>query len=83
MGTLTSQPFMILGNFISFLIGGGCDPLTEYVELLVDGYLVARSTGKCAETMRREVGGRGTGGHSSLDAVSLVLTGAFLFIACF
>lgn len=55
MGTLTSQPFMIVGDRISFMIGGGCDPLTEYVELLVDGYSVARATGKCVEAMRREV----------------------------
>jgi len=50
-GTLTSQPFLILGDAITFLVGGGCDHLTEYVELLVDGFAVARATGKCRETM--------------------------------
>jgi hypothetical protein len=28
---------MIEGDHISFLVGGGCDHLVEYVELLVDG----------------------------------------------
>lgn len=46
---------MILGDRITFLIGGGCDPLTEYVELIVDGYPVARATGKCTEAMKKEV----------------------------
>jgi hypothetical protein len=45
MGTLTSEPFLILGPWIKLLVGGGCDPLVEYVELLVDGYGVARATG--------------------------------------
>jgi hypothetical protein len=36
-GTLTSEPFAIEGNSISFLIGGGCDIQTEYIELLIDG----------------------------------------------
>jgi len=44
---------MINGTKISFLIGGGCDMYTEYVELLIDGMSVARHTGKCVETMQR------------------------------
>lgn len=51
MGTLTSDPFFIQGDFISFLIGGGCDHLTEYVELIVDGFATIRATGQCAESM--------------------------------
>jgi hypothetical protein len=51
MGTLTSQTFIIRGETISLLVGGGCDELRVYVELLVDGYSVARVTGRCSETM--------------------------------
>ena len=53
MGTLTSDPFMIKGSTISFLIGGGCDHLTEYIELLVDGIATLRTTGQCNERMDR------------------------------
>ncbi len=53
IGTLTSDPFIILGDEISFLIGGGCNHLTEFVELLVDGFATARATGKCNERMER------------------------------
>ena len=52
-GTLTSDPFLILGDTISFLIGGGCDHMKEYVELLVDGFVTMRATGKCNEQMER------------------------------
>ncbi|CAM9590131.1 unnamed protein product, partial [Discosporangium mesarthrocarpum] len=59
-GTLTSQTFT-LGSpeeengiaTVSFLVGGGCDDRTEYVELLADGVPVARATGDCSEEMRR------------------------------
>ena len=37
---------------VSFLIGGGCDPRTEYVELLIDGVPVDRATGSCHERLR-------------------------------
>ena len=50
-GTLTSEPFMCLGERISFRIGGGCNHLKVYVELLVDGYPSLRATGKCHEGM--------------------------------
>ena len=51
VGTLTSEVFIIYGTEIQFLIGGGCDIYTEYVELLVDGFSVAKQTGKCRERM--------------------------------
>lgn len=50
-GTLLSDPFIIEGNTISFLIGGGCNHDTEYIELLVDGFATMRATGKCSEKM--------------------------------
>lgn len=52
-GTLTSDGFVIFGNFINFLIGGGCDHLIVYVELLIDGFPSMRATGKCSEQMNR------------------------------
>ena len=55
-GTMTSDVFMIsfLGSKISFLIGGSCDAYTEYVELLIDGFSVARTSGvSCSEFMNR------------------------------
>lgn len=52
-GTMESYPFSIDGDYLSFLIGGGCDMKTEFVELLVDGIGVLRATGKCSETMER------------------------------
>jgi hypothetical protein len=50
-GTLTSEVFMIYGNKITFLIGGGCNIYNVYVELLVDGLSVSKQTGNCAERM--------------------------------
>ena len=52
-GTMTSEVFLLLGNTISFLLGGGCDYYRLYVELLVDGMSVEKVTGKCEERMRR------------------------------
>jgi hypothetical protein len=52
-GTLTSQPFTVQSSAISFLIGGGCDINTERVEILVDGRVVHKATGRCTETMER------------------------------
>uniref|UniRef100_A0A7S4JS32 Calx-beta domain-containing protein n=1 Tax=Odontella aurita TaxID=265563 RepID=A0A7S4JS32_9STRA len=53
MGTLTSDPFIVLGDEVTFLIGGGCNHLTVYSELIVDGFVVTRATGKCTERMNR------------------------------
>ncbi|OQR98567.1 hypothetical protein ACHHYP_08287 [Achlya hypogyna] len=53
MGTLTSQPFSILGSAIRFRIGGGCNLATVYVELLVDGLSVRKATGRCRESLHR------------------------------
>jgi hypothetical protein len=53
IGSVTSDPFPVLGDEISFLIGGGCDHLTLYVELLIDGYSTVRATGRCEEVMDR------------------------------
>jgi len=50
-GTLTSDPFIIQGDSMSLLIGGGCNYLSEYVELLVDGFATMRATGQCKESM--------------------------------
>ncbi len=36
-GTLTSDPFVIRGDRLSFLVGGGCEITEQFVELLVDG----------------------------------------------
>lgn len=55
VGTLTSDSFSILGDSIHFLIGGGCDHLKVYVELLVDGFSSMRATGQCTEKMKEEV----------------------------
>ena len=52
-GTLTSEPFTITSKLVSFLIGGGCDIKTERIELVVDGHVAHRATGKCTETMER------------------------------
>ncbi|PKN35889.1 MAG: hypothetical protein CVU61_01790 [Deltaproteobacteria bacterium HGW-Deltaproteobacteria-19] len=52
-GTLTSDPFMINNSNISFLIGGGCDINTERIELMVNGQVVQKATGRCTETMER------------------------------
>ena len=52
-GVLTSDVFIIYGSTISFLLGGGCDYYTVYVELLIDGLSVSKLTGKCEERMRR------------------------------
>lgn len=55
IGTLTSEavpiPVECRNCFLSFLVGGGCNPLAVYVELLVDGVAVSRETGRCDERM--------------------------------
>ena len=52
-GTLTSDSFIISSSLINFLIGGGCDMVTERVELVIEGRIVQQATGKCNETMER------------------------------
>jgi hypothetical protein len=52
-GTLTSGEFIITVPVISFLVGGGCDVAKERVELLVDGNVHYKTTGRCTETMER------------------------------
>ncbi|CAH3172634.1 unnamed protein product [Porites evermanni] len=54
-GTLTSLRFKIVGPYINFLIGGGCNINYNRVELVINGRgVVRRSKGLCKETMRRE-----------------------------
>ena len=50
-GTLQSVPFVIGGDLIAFLIGGGQIPGQEYVALEVDGEEVRWATGRYDETM--------------------------------
>lgn len=51
-GTLTSVPFEIKEETISFLIGGGRHPKKETVSLLVEGRPVLSATGKNHETLK-------------------------------
>ncbi|PFX24483.1 uncharacterized protein LOC111331624 isoform X1 [Stylophora pistillata] len=53
-GTLTSPPFKIKGEYISFLIGGGCNIKSIRAELIIGWKVVKRATGKCHETMTRK-----------------------------
>ena len=55
IGTLTSIPFEIAGDRITFLVGGGKWMDKEYVALVVDGEEVLRATGKHNETLRQEI----------------------------
>ncbi|XP_048578279.1 mucin-5AC isoform X2 [Nematostella vectensis] len=53
-GTLTSPNFVITGDDINFLIGGGCDKSKARVELLVNGVTKLRtSSPRCGEKMHR------------------------------
>jgi len=53
-GTLTSASFLIKGQDISFLIGGGCNATVVRAELIVDNKVVRQETGNCTETMYRK-----------------------------
>ena len=61
-GTLTSEPFIIQGDLITFLIGAANHPWTEpdgngsnCVNLVIDGKVVRTATGNNLETMSRNV----------------------------
>lgn len=61
-GTLTSAPFIICGDMMSFLIGGGDHPWVEpdgtgstCVGLLINNKLVKTATGNNSETMSRYI----------------------------
>ena len=45
-GKLTSRPFRIQRNYITFLVGGGAHKGKTCVNLLIDGEVVASATGK-------------------------------------
>ncbi|WP_146244258.1 discoidin domain-containing protein [Curtobacterium sp. MCBD17_032] len=51
-GTLTSPSFTIDRSTLAFLVGGGDHPDHEAVQLLVDGDVVASSTGTDSERLR-------------------------------
>ncbi len=53
-GSLTSIPFQIRGDLITFLVGGGNQLDAEYVALLVDGKEVLKTTGNGSESMERQ-----------------------------
>jgi len=53
-GKLTSRPFTIARNFISFWIGGGSKPGLTCLNLLVDGKVARTATGKNNNRLERE-----------------------------
>lgn len=53
-GTLTSRPFVIERDFITFLIGGGQHSGKTCLNLLVDGLVVASATGHNDNRMRQD-----------------------------
>ncbi|KAL3669536.1 hypothetical protein V7S43_004923 [Phytophthora oleae] len=59
-GTLTSLPFTIEGQWMSFRVGGGCDVRVVYVELLIDGQPAAVPESVAAEQVAVEVTADGT-----------------------
>jgi len=55
VGEISSKPFLVKRNFMSFLIGGGKDIHNLYIALIreKDGYIAKKSTGFEAEQMQR------------------------------
>jgi uncharacterized protein (DUF608 family) len=53
-GTLTSRPFVIQRDFITFWIGGGNHPGKTCIDLVVDGKVVCSATGHNSNQMRRD-----------------------------
>jgi non-lysosomal glucosylceramidase len=53
-GTLTSRPFAIQRDFITFWIGGGDHPGKTCIDLLVDDKVVRSATGHNSNQMRRD-----------------------------
>lgn len=53
-GKMTSEPFSISKDFISFRIGGGHHPQKTSLNLLVDGKIVRTATGQNSETLNTD-----------------------------
>eukprot|EP01038_Epipyxis_sp_PR26KG_P006150 gene6150-8477_t len=51
IGWIISDVFIIKGDEIRMMVGGGCNIQLIFVELLVDGFSVAKVTGRCNEKM--------------------------------
>ncbi|KAG6622646.1 uncharacterized protein IUM83_05343 [Phytophthora cinnamomi] len=68
-GTLTSLPFTIEGQWMSFRVGGGCDVRFVYVELLIDGQPAAIAESVAAEQVAVEVSADGTVATSTADSI--------------
>jgi uncharacterized protein (DUF608 family) len=88
-GTLTSRPFTIERNFITFWIGGGNNPGKTCINLVVDGKVVRSATGHDSNQMRQdsfevrnlqgktarlELVDRATSGWGNIGAAEMVFT---------
>jgi hypothetical protein len=51
LGVFLSEPFMIDGNVMKLMVGGGCDEDRVYVQLIVNGFPEHRATGSCSMSM--------------------------------
>lgn len=54
-GKMISPPFTIEGDVLTFMIGGGKEPDSERIELLVDGQVVRKATACNSEWMGQRV----------------------------